>query len=149
MNDSTKNLIKRLCPKIIVPATKFIYEAETLLNVRLLCTLRTVKEQDDLYEQGRTKPGQVVTNARGLTSYHNYGLALDVVFNGSTPWGSQHNWKALGALGKKYGFEWGGDWTSLRDLPHFQMTFGYSVQDLAKMYNKNSQSSLNDLWRQL
>ncbi|MDH6369767.1 hypothetical protein D3C76_1358970 [compost metagenome] len=27
------------------------------------------------------------------------------------------------------GFEWGGDWTSFKDYPHFQLTFGLSTAD--------------------
>src|SRR6478609_5661733 len=45
--------------------------------IRIVQGLRTIKEQDDLYAQGRTKPGKVVTNARGGSSFHNYGVAFD------------------------------------------------------------------------
>lgn len=38
---------------------------------------RTFQEQDDLYSQGRTKPGKVVTRAKGGESPHNYGCATD------------------------------------------------------------------------
>jgi peptidoglycan L-alanyl-D-glutamate endopeptidase CwlK len=38
---------------------------------------RSIPEQNGLYAQGRTKPGAIVTNARGGQSYHNQGLALD------------------------------------------------------------------------
>lgn len=30
-------------------------------------------------------------------------------------------WKNLGALGRKLGLEWGGDWKSFPDQPHFQL----------------------------
>jgi peptidoglycan L-alanyl-D-glutamate endopeptidase CwlK len=40
---------------------------------------RSKKEQNELYAQGRSKPGQVVTNAKAGQSYHNYGLAVDFV----------------------------------------------------------------------
>ena len=42
-------------------------------------TLRTVAEQDALYAQGRTKPGNKVTNARGssYSSQHQWGIAFD------------------------------------------------------------------------
>jgi peptidoglycan L-alanyl-D-glutamate endopeptidase CwlK len=40
--------------------------------------LRTFAEQDALFAQGRTKPGRIVTNARGGESNHNYGLAVDL-----------------------------------------------------------------------
>ncbi|WP_412693869.1 M15 family metallopeptidase [Clostridium sp. AF22-10] len=41
-------------------------------------TLRTVAEQDALYAQGRTKPGNIVTNAKGssYSSQHQWGLLL-------------------------------------------------------------------------
>jgi peptidoglycan hydrolase-like protein with peptidoglycan-binding domain len=40
--------------------------------------LRTFAEQDAIFAQGRTKPGDIVTNARGGESNHNYGLAVDL-----------------------------------------------------------------------
>ena len=45
------------------------------VRLRFTQTLRTIKEQDDLYAQGRTKKGKIVTNAKGGQSIHNYGLA--------------------------------------------------------------------------
>lgn len=47
----------------------------------LLQGTRTVEEQDALYAQGRIAPGKVVTNARGGFSWHNYGVAVDCVFD--------------------------------------------------------------------
>lgn len=53
------------------------------LTGRAICrfayTIRTFAEQEALYAQGRTKPGKVVTNAKAGMSYHNYGLAVDIV----------------------------------------------------------------------
>jgi hypothetical protein len=60
-------------------------------------------------------------------SWHNYRLALDVVFksvSGNWTWNAPElDWKKLGEIGKKHGFEWGGDW-HFQDLPHFQYTKG-------------------------
>ena len=47
------------------------------LDICIVSTLRTYPEQQELYAQGRTKPGNVVTNAKPGYSYHNFGLALD------------------------------------------------------------------------
>src|SRR5205814_6706568 len=47
------------------------------MKVRIVQGLRTIDEQNALYAQGRTKDGQIVTNAKGGSSYHNYGLAFD------------------------------------------------------------------------
>lgn len=40
---------------------------------------RTPERQDELYAQGRTKPGRIVTNAKAGESYHQYGLSFDYV----------------------------------------------------------------------
>ncbi len=103
------------------------------INVIITQGLRTVEEQNELYAQGRTKPGKIVTNAKGGYSYHNYGLAFDfAVLNddGSVSWNVDEKWKRVGAIGKSLGLEWGGDWKDFKDYPHFQYTFGLSLADL-------------------
>jgi peptidoglycan L-alanyl-D-glutamate endopeptidase CwlK len=39
---------------------------------------RTFPEQDALFAKGRTTHGDVVTNARGGETNHNYGMAVDL-----------------------------------------------------------------------
>ncbi|TCI57922.1 M15 family peptidase [Exiguobacterium sp. SH5S13] len=111
------------------------------LEVRLTSGYRSADEQNALYAQGRSKPGQVVTNAKAGQSYHNYGLAVDFVIihdnRADYDLSADHNksgepdWQELGELGKALGFEWGGDWRSFPDYPHLQMDFGLSVRQLA------------------
>ena len=62
------------------PVSKFIKRVNEELCIQLRVTqgLRTIAEQDELYAQGRTKPGKIVTNAKGGKSNHNSGLAIDV-----------------------------------------------------------------------
>ncbi|MCM3736461.1 M15 family metallopeptidase [Bacillus cytotoxicus] len=86
---------------------------------------RSFDEQDALYAQGRTKPGSIVTNARGGQSNHNYGVAVDLcLYTGD---GSDVMWNVDGpfrrviAAMKAQGFKWGGDWTSFKDYPHFEL----------------------------
>ncbi len=130
--------IQSLHPDLRAQAAAFVnaVEAELGVQVRVTSGLRTFAEQDALYNQGRTTPGNIVTNARAGRSYHNYGLALDVVpmLNGQPQWNSPH-WDAIGAIGKRMGFEWGGDFRSLVDKPHFQMTQGMSTRELLDLYN--------------
>lgn len=79
---------------------------------------RSPQEQDKLFNSGKG-----VTNARGGKSFHNYGLAVDVVFDngkGGPSWDNQHNWQRLGELGKKFGLTWGGDFKRIKDLGHFE-----------------------------
>jgi peptidoglycan L-alanyl-D-glutamate endopeptidase CwlK len=84
---------------------------------------RSKVEQDALYAQGRIKPGKTVTNARGGYSMHNWGIAIDFCRNdGMGPYEDYDGFfTAVGAIGKKLGLEWGGDWKSFKDKPHFQL----------------------------
>lgn len=103
---------------------------------------RSMDEQARLYAQGRTAPGNIVTNARPGTSYHNYGLAVDFALvtpdDKKAVWDvksdfdkdGKADWMEVVAEAKKLGFEWGGDWTSFKDMPHLQITFGLSIKEL-------------------
>jgi peptidoglycan L-alanyl-D-glutamate endopeptidase CwlK len=130
--------INTLHPMIRNEARAFINDCETQgIKLRVTAGFRSIDEQNKLYAKGRTEPGKVVTNARGGQSFHNYGLALDVVEmkDGVTPLWNNTNWEKIGSIGKKYGFEWGGDWTSFTDKPHFQKTFGNDLAQLQARYN--------------
>lgn len=88
---------------------------------RITQGLRTIEEQNELYAQGRTKPGAIVTNAKGGQSWHNYGMAVDIAFlnpNGSVDFAVS---KEVGKIGQECMLEWGGAWTSFKDMPHFQI----------------------------
>jgi peptidoglycan L-alanyl-D-glutamate endopeptidase CwlK len=131
--------IQSLHPELRAQAAAFVnrVEAELGVQVRVTSGLRTFAEQTALYNQGRTTPGNIVTNAPAGRSYHNYGLALVVVpmnAQGQPVWDSPH-WDAIGQIGKQMGFEWGGDFRSFVDRPHFQMTFGNSTSQLLSLYN--------------
>lgn len=119
------------------------------ITIMAVSGLRTFAEQNALYAQGRTTPGSIVTNARGGQSLHNYGLAVDVVpvgANGQPDWNVGSDvWQRIGAAGKNQGIEWGGDWTSFVDRPHFQMTAGKSVSTLLGEYNSNG-GNLPAIW---
>ena len=99
---------------------------------------RSVAEQQELYAQGRTKPGSIVTKCDGVTnkSMHNYqpSRAVDVV-----PF--PIDWKDTARMTYFAGFvlgtakqlgipvRWGGDWDqdtevgdeTFRDFPHFEI----------------------------
>lgn len=91
------------------------------IHLLVTSTLRTYQEQADIYAQGRTRPGKRVTNARPGYSWHNFGLAFDVVplVYGKPVWNS-NCWSRIGALGRALGLTWGGDFSSLKDLAHFE-----------------------------
>ncbi len=102
-------------------------------------TLRTVAEQDALYAQGRTRPGQIVTNARGssYSSYHQWGTAFDFFRNDGRGAYNEVDrfFDKVGAIGTDIGLEWGGNWKSFKDKPHFQLSdWGSSTSGIKKIY---------------
>jgi RHS repeat-associated protein len=134
---TTNDKIAQLHSTVQWVANSFINQVESELGIKLRVAqgVRTFSEQNGLYAKGRTTSGSIVTNAKGGQSYHNYGLAIDVVeiSSGKAIWDT--NWSAISEIGIHYGFEWGGNFNSISDKPHFQMTFGYSTSDLLKIYN--------------
>ena len=119
---SEKN-IATLLPQVQPMARALVQKAAAAgITIRILSCLRTYEEQDALYAQGRTAPGNVVTNARGGYSNHNFGIAFDVgVFEGTRYLGDSPKYKAVGALGTDLGLEWGGNWKTIVDQPHYQL----------------------------
>lgn len=77
----TNSRIALLHPQIRQKAVNFINEVEKEFDIQIRVTtwLRTIEEQNRLYEQGRTTSGFIVTWVIGEYSYHNYGLVIDVI----------------------------------------------------------------------
>jgi|SRR5882724_4501851 len=93
-------------------------------TLRVTQGLRTWAEQDELYAQGRTTPGAIVTKAPAGHSWHNYGLAVDLVplVRGVADWDHSHpNWQRMVAIGESLGLVSGARWGSLKDYPHWQL----------------------------
>ena len=138
----TNDRLQTLHPKIKESVEAFINDAEKQdIKLRITPTgaLRSLKTQENLYAIGRTKPGTIITSSVPGTSYHNYGLAIDVVEikDGVALW-TNPNWEKIGKLGEKHGFEWGGRWTSKQckncpDKPHFQKRYGLHHSAMLKM----------------
>jgi len=129
--------INTLHPILREDARAFINEAAKQgIKLRVTSALRTFEEQQAIYNQGRTTPGRIVSNARPGTSYHNYGLAIDVVEikDGKALW-ENPRWDLIGEIGKSFGFSWGGDFRSFKDRPHFEKPFGLSVSELLAKRN--------------
>lgn len=101
--------------------------------------IRTLKRQQELYAQGRTKPGIRVTNADGIRNKSNhqakadgFGHAVDLYpfFLGQVQVNHKDTIKNLKLISdhikkvaKELGIEitWGGDWKSPYDPPHFEL----------------------------
>jgi peptidoglycan L-alanyl-D-glutamate endopeptidase CwlK len=153
MNYDTITLerIQRLHPALRADAMAVYAEIFQALSgrakVRFSQTLRTIQEQDALYAKGRTAPGPEVTKAKGGSSYHNYGLAIDIVLivDGKTvsydmkadfDADKEPDFMECVRIFKEHGWAWGGDWKSFKDYPHFEKTCGKSVAQLKDLYDK-------------
>jgi len=117
--------INSLDVKVKDLVSKFIKRVneELCIQLRVAQGLRTKAEQDELYALGRTKPGKIVTNAKGGQSNHNSGLAIDVyiVKCDATIDLNKRIPQEVVDIAKQEGFEWGGDWKKFKDYPHFEM----------------------------
>ena len=149
MDQITLDRINLLHPKVREEALAIYKEIVAALTGHATCrfafTLRTFAEQAELYAQGRSKPGKIVTKAAAGLSFHNYGLAIDIVLiidGKEASWDEKRDfdadgvsdWQEIVHIFKQHGWEWGGDW-KFTDTPHFQKVFGKSVRDLLALYN--------------
>lgn len=139
--------IQTLHPSIRKKAEQDYLAANKLLphGVRLRITqaLRTWDEQTALYAQGRTKKGIIVTKAKAGDSWHNYGLAIDIVIILDTnndglfetaSFKIDKYWITVANYLKSQGWSWGGDWNTFKDYPHFELTHGFSLSEARRRY---------------
>lgn len=107
--------------------------------VKIISGTRTYQERSELFAQGRNKPGRVVTNAGPGRSNHNFGIAWDVgLFKGMNYLDASPLYDTVGAIGKTLGLEWGGDWTSIIDKPHFQLKTEVSLAEVRAKFEGGS-----------
>lgn len=106
---------------------------------------RSWEEQDRLYEQGRTRPGKIVTNAKGGQSNHNFGLAVDFgIFSGgeyldsADPRTASRVHRAIAQAAEAAGLNtlWGGDWAK-PDIPHHEFATGLNIAEKRERYKQN------------
>lgn len=103
------------------------------IDILITCTYRSPKEQNELYAQGRTKPGRIVTNAKAGQSNHNTEVngtpasrAFDVVplRDGKPVWGTKGDdlalWVKVGEIGESVGLNWAGRWKRFKEFPHLE-----------------------------
>ena len=97
------------------------------IDVLIYCTWRSLKEQQELWAIGRTKPGRKVTWTQN--SPHNHlsegkpaSRAFDCVplISGKPAWDSKDLYEKMGQIGESLGMTWGGRW-KVRDMPHFEI----------------------------
>lgn len=138
MTNASRQRLSKVHPEL---ARRVIQLISTLagqgLTIEVVQGLRTFAEQDALYQRGRSKRGQIVTNARGGESNHNYGLAVDLCpfLDGKPQWDDIQSFIRIGAEAEKRGLEWGGKWKKFIDKPHVQLP-GLSVSQCLALFRQ-------------
>jgi D-alanyl-D-alanine carboxypeptidase len=138
MDPASEARLADLCPAF---AAKIRQLALMISEEQLRVTQgnRSWAQQDADYQQGRTTPGPIITNAPAGYSWHDgFGMAADVApFDaaGEPDWNLNHPvWKKIITAGESLGLYSGDEFCHLKDDPHFQFTgtFGVSPNDQAR-----------------
>lgn len=104
--------------------------------------LRSKQRQQELYNQGRTTVGSIVTNAMPGQSFHNYGFALDWVPLIAAPkayglfvaaWDDVENYAAGQNLAKDYNMR-----SISWETPHLEDASFHTWRDLAQKFQVHS-----------
>lgn len=86
---------------------------------------RSPQDQNFLYQQGRTRPGKIITNCDGQInqSNHQQWLAVDilVIRDGADLWTHEPEYDRLGEIWESLGGKWGGSFKSIDDIFHFEL----------------------------
>lgn len=135
MDKVTLQRIEKLHPSVRAEMKQIIKECDEALTgrakVRITQGLRSFEEQEKLYAIGRITTGKKVTNAKAGQSIHNYGLAVDIclMIDGKTAsWDTARDWDndkvadwyECVKIFASHGWDWGGNWKTFKDLPHFE-----------------------------
>lgn len=96
-----------------------------ITNIFITETYRSQERQNYLYAQGRTRPGQIVTWT--LNSKHKSRLAWDIAVGPPQLLYDVTTLNRVGAIARKLGITWGGDWVGSIDRPHFEVKASWRI----------------------
>ena len=148
MDKPTQTRIAKLYPTVRAEVTEIIHKCDIALTgkaeIRITQGLRTFADQDALYKQGRTTPGKKIANSKAGQSIHNYGFAVDICLkiDGKTAswdtakdWDNDQvaDWYECVKIFAKHVWEWGGNWKTFKDLPHFDKKGFNNWKTLSKL----------------
>ena len=116
--------IALLAPFLVIKLTGALDECHELgYPLALFEGYRSVDRQEYLYQLGRSLPGKVITYARPGQSFHNMGLACDLVFKIDGKWVWDGQYDKIEQIMLKHGF------SSLKfERCHFQITGGLTAK---------------------
>lgn len=141
---SESNIIT-LTPKSQIAARRFLdIMKNNGKDVRIISGTRTYAEQDALYRKGRNGNREnKVTNAKGGQSNHNFGIAWDIgLFEDGKYITDIKKYKQLSPLVIPHisELEWGGDWKSFPDFPHYQLKTSVKEVSLIRLNFESGKS---------
>jgi len=151
MNPSSLARLSQVHPKLseLIQKLAELLAAEEI-DLHVTQGLRSFQQQADLYAQGRTKPGPIVTKAPPGHSWHEFGMAVDVVpfdKEGHPDWNADHPaWKRIVEVGKSLGLFSGTDFHSIKDTPHFQLTGNFPDSPTDDVRSLMETSGLQAVW---
>ena len=96
-----------------------------ITNIFITETYRSQERQNYLYAQGRTRAGQIVTWT--TSSRHTSRLAWDIACSSPASLYDAALLTKVGAIARKLGITWGGDWTGNIDRPHFEVAKNWTM----------------------
>ena len=121
----TQLAARRFMAAVVPAMAKHGYE------VRITSGMRTYAEQNQLYSQGRSTKGPIVTNAKGGWSWHNFGCGFDItLFKDGVPVYESPYYEECAEIGRAQGLDCGLFWKGLRDEPHYNVTGGLTMQQM-------------------
>ncbi len=99
------------------------------IEVLITSTYRDMESQAEIYAQGRTRPGRIVTYAKPGHSFHNWRVAFDFVpiVNGKAQWNDARTFRRCRQIGEALGLE------GLKfEMAHLQFTGGLNLADFRR-----------------
>ena len=109
------------------------------LDISVISGHRSYEQQADLYAQGRTAPGNIVTYAKPGSSNHNFGTAIDFgifadgkYLDAREPGLTERVYLAIfnNIEAEGLSIDWGGNWKRLKDTPHFEYRTGLTLAEM-------------------
>lgn len=153
MNNNSVAKVELLYPGLKVKA----YQMAQLLSLKGIDMevsqgLRTWPQQQALYDQGRTAPGNIATQAKPEQSWHTFGCAfdIDIVTSYGLDWtGNDAAWQACIAVGESLGLTAGAEWRTFPDRPHFQLTGRFPVTPDDEVVYLFKNGGLQSVWDEI
>jgi peptidoglycan L-alanyl-D-glutamate endopeptidase CwlK len=127
-----------------IPYLQEAFRQETGKELVVIESYRSYKRQQRLYDQGRSMPGEVVTNAQAWQSYHQYGLAVDFAVDMDPyqkgiqdPFSDKIDWEVMAELCRRFDLRSGAAW---KDYGHVEVKTNLKHQQLYETYFRPSEN---------